>query len=475
MITQSLRTTAFCVYFTLTSLTFGQSPQDSPRPIPLTRPDMKRLLESVKIRTPRIPLPELTDDDRQQLGDQVTSYEARLRYHYLDRGDPAAASQGFSNRRGGRTQDPNMTLEDGFKVELFWIVSRVNNCQYCLGHQESKLLGAGRSENRIAALDGDWQDFTPTERAAYAFARKYTYQPHLLNNQDINSLKTYFTDAQIVEMMLSMAWNNSINRWKEGVGVPQNPDEGGYSRMSRIVNPQANSETDLQKFPRGSYLTPTDEAFQSRITQVAPISRDKITGEPTTAVVCERPDLESSIEVAERLEACRQRQSRLALVDPENTRKLMGLEADQHAAIPNWLRLMAHFPLEGVRRAQGLLEADSNTDLDPLLKAQLSWIVARNDRAWYAVGQAQKRLRELGQADEQIFALDNDWQRFSPGAQAIFRVAKNLAASPVVLTDVEIEEAVQLVGPATVVQTVNYVSQRAAFDRLTEAAGLPLE
>lgn len=480
---QFLKTISCGVLLALACPAFGQPPQDTPRPIPLTRPEMKQMLEDVKIRTPRIPLPELSEEDRQQLGDRAESYESRLRYHYLDGSSQASTSRGSStsssasaSRRGfARVQDPNMTLDNGFKVELFWIVSRVNNCQYCLGHQESKLLGAGRSENRIAALDGDWSDFAPAERAAYAFARKFTYQPHLLNDQDISSLKDYYTDQQIVEMMLSMAWNNSINRWKEGVGVPQSPDEGGYSRMARILNPEADPKANAEPLPHGSYLTPTSAAFQKEITQVAPLAFDKITGEPTTAVVCARPELESPEQVQQQLERCRERQPRLPLVDAEATRKLMGLDASGVDSVPNWMRLMAHFPVEGVRRAHGLLEAGSNADLDPLLKAQLSWIIARNDRAWYAVGQAQSGLREQGQSDEQIFALDNDWQQFTPGAQALFQVAKNLAASPVVLTDAEVSHAVELVGPAAVVQAINFVTHRAAFDRLTEAAGLPIE
>ena len=67
-----------------------------------------------------------------------------------------------------------MTLDYKFKVALFWIVSRTNNCQYCLGHQESKLLRAGMTEDEIAALDFDWKQFTPAEQAAFALTRKLT-------------------------------------------------------------------------------------------------------------------------------------------------------------------------------------------------------------------------------------------------------------------------------------------------------------
>jgi hypothetical protein len=98
---------------------------DKPPATPLTRPDMKRMLEDVKARKPRIPLPELTDADREKLGDSAANYESRLRYHYM----PAGESRGGGGG-GGRDSEPNMTLDYRFKVQLFWIVSRANNCLY---------------------------------------------------------------------------------------------------------------------------------------------------------------------------------------------------------------------------------------------------------------------------------------------------------------------------------------------------------
>ena len=65
--------------------------------------------------------------------------------------------------------DPNMTLDYAFKTMLFWIVSRSNNCVYCMGHQETQLPAFGVAEDRIAALDGDWSEFTLAERAAFTW------------------------------------------------------------------------------------------------------------------------------------------------------------------------------------------------------------------------------------------------------------------------------------------------------------------
>ena len=137
---------SLCLPFQL----LAEKPEETrPRPIPVTRPEAKRLLEEMKLRKPRIPLPAQTEEEKDKLGDQAGNYEARLRYHYLP-GLDSRGGFGFS-----REPDPAMSLDYPFKTELFWIVSRANNCQYCLGHQEMKLAVAGIREAEIAALDSD--------------------------------------------------------------------------------------------------------------------------------------------------------------------------------------------------------------------------------------------------------------------------------------------------------------------------------
>src|SRR5262245_12302725 len=292
----------------------ADEPLDTPRPVPLTRPDMKQLLEEMKSRKPRIPLPELTEEEKARLGDRGAGYEARLRALY---------TPGASDGRGGgfgKDNEPGMSLDYRFKTQLFWIVSRSNNCQYCLGHQESKLLGAGMSEDEIAALDGDWEQATPAERAAYVFARKFTVEPHRLTDADIDGLRPYYKDLQILEMILSMAGNNQINRWKEGVGVPQSPNGGGF-RSKDGTRPPADRPTENH-----SYLTPPSDAFKSRVTKVAPLARDEKSGEPTRQTVCRRPALESRAELEKALAAARKRSPRLPLVDEGKAREVMGAD-----------------------------------------------------------------------------------------------------------------------------------------------------
>ncbi len=449
---------------TAAGLVRAAEPAAAPRPVPLTRPEVKQYLEDMKARKPRIPLPELTDEDRAKLGDRADSYETRLRYHYMPGGD---ARGGFGGGFG-REPDPNMSLGYAFKTELFWIVSRTNNCQYCLGHQEMKLAVAGLKEEEIAALDGDWSEFTPAQRAAFAFARKITYEPHRLTGADVDQLRKYYKDLQILEMVLSTAGNNSINRWKEGVGVPQSKELGNFLRgAEKPVEPG-------RVLPTKSFLTPTPDKYKYAVTKVAPLRLDEKTGKPGRLAVCDRPPLESRAEVEKALEACRRRAPRLPLADEDKARALLPDDWPK-GALPQWVRLLANFPRDGKSRIVAVRAAEEKGDLTPLLKARVSWIIARQDRAWYAAGEARARLKNLGASDEQVYQLDGDWAGYTEAERGLFTVARKLAASPVVLTDDDVARAVRLAGPRDVVQLISYTTNRASFDRITEAAGLQLE
>jgi len=479
-----------CIAVLCAASAFAEEAVITPRPVPLTRPEMKQLLEDMKSRPLRIPIPELTDEDKAQLGERGTSYESLLRYFYMPPGEPSTyggASIGGRGTRGAnsgnapgnnaaspprdftRNADDQMSLSYPFKTRLFWIVSRTNNCQYCLGHQEQKLASAGMTDDEIAALDFDWELFPVDEQAAFAYARKLTYEPHRLCDEDIAALRKHYTELQILEMTMSVAWNNSINRWKEGAGVPQSQTGLGFFRRGESEPPKDRA------LPIESFVTPTSKRFESALSRVAAVARDPKTGAPTKQAISKRPPLESRNDVEAALTAARTRASRLPLVSEDDSQTALG-DLAPSGPLPAWFRLMANFPNDARGRIRGINAlVDDRGDLTPLLKAQVSWIIARQDRAWYAAGLVQQRLRQLGQTNDQIYALDGDWEQFSAADRSLFKFARRLAATPVALTDSDIAESLKLTSPLHVVQLINFVTSRAYFDRVTEAAGLPLD
>jgi hypothetical protein len=83
---------------------------------------MKRALEELKKANPRLPLPGLTDQEKQQSPNRRVVNNGRMRSLYLP--EDLRGSDFFRGR------DSAMTLDPTFKTMLFWIVARVNDCHY---------------------------------------------------------------------------------------------------------------------------------------------------------------------------------------------------------------------------------------------------------------------------------------------------------------------------------------------------------
>lgn len=227
---RKLWTLLLLVLFTVANRTaLAADATDEPRPTALTRPAMKILIEDMKSRKPRIPLPELTAEDKENLGERGGGYEGRLRYHYMPGGvGRGGGGGGFggagfgraAGRAGGGTRDPNVSLDDTFKVQLFWIVCRANNCQYCQGHQESKLLRAGQTEDQIYKLDGKWEDFKPTERALFTVAKKLAASPVVLTDAEVDEAVKLAGPRDVVQLVSYTTNRAAFDRITEAVGLP---------------------------------------------------------------------------------------------------------------------------------------------------------------------------------------------------------------------------------------------------------------
>ena len=432
----------------------------APPPVPVTREEMKKALEASKRNIPRLPLPAPTaeeiakaeaatklraeqaakdgrPDPARSLGGGIVN-NGRMRNLYLsDYGTGFGLMSGGSGR--GQGQDAT------FQTMLFWIVSRGNNCTYCMGHQEVKLASAGLSDDQIAALDGDWSEFTPKQHAAFAFTKKLTFEPHKITDADIDVMHANFTDAQIVDIITAVAGFNAMNRWTGAMRIPQEDH--------RV------------------YLTPTSPKYAQKISTVAQVG-DKTSGFVPPAPR-KRPALESRAEVEKALEAARTRTPRIAPAAASATKAALPEIANDHP--PQWMRLLAVSPQGAAGRAGSIVATEAKGKLDPRTKAILAWVTARHDRAWYALGHARERLMALGFSDDKIFALD-DWNTIeSEKDREVVRFAKTLAVDPALITDEDFARLKKHFSDQLIAEIVHQVAQDAGFDRITESAGLRLE
>lgn len=429
-------------------LSAGEEPQSTtPPPVAATRPELKELLEKSKHTQPRLPLPPPTEADLKEAAARggrgpMTGIinNGRMRKLYL----PAEVLGGGFLRE----PDPAMTLSNTYKTMFFWIVSRANNCAYCQGHQEVKLSGDGVTEETIAALDGDWSGFTPAEQEAFAFTRKLTYEPNRLADADLARLRRHYNDLQILEIITAVAGFNAMNRWTGALAIPQEDH--------RV------------------YLTPTPDAFKTARSLVAPLA-----DEPGPGTACARPldrgPLESGEQVAAALDACRNRSPRLPLASEQAARAMLPPEWSGSEALPEWVRLLANFPKGGKAWIAQTYFSRTKGRLSPRLKAEIAYVSARNDRAWYALGQAVRQLNAAGLSDAEIASLDRPGEKTPEPERLVLAFAAKLTVNPALINDADVASLRKHYSDHEVAEIIYHVTQAAFFDRLTEAAGLRLE
>ncbi len=416
---------------------------DGPPPVAATRPELKQFLEDSKHNRPRLPLPELTPEEREKAakGDWSVVNNGRMRRSYLP---PELAGGGLT-----RDPEPAMSLGYPFQTMLFWIVSRANNCTYCMGHQESKLAAAGLPEDRVAALDGDWSEFTEAERAAMVLARKLTLRPDTVNAADIEALRRHETDLQVLEVIVSTAGFNAMNRWTGALKIPQEEHR--------------------------DYLSATSAKYRDGASRVAPLSADR----PGSAMACaapsRRPPLESAEAVAKGLEACRGRTPLIPLASEAQARALLPADASGSVATQEWARLLANFPKAGGARIGLHLAAEEKGTLDRKLRAEIAYTAARLDRAWYALGHARRRLAGFGVTEAGVAALDGPLDAFAPGERAALALARKLTTDPALIDDADVAALRPHFTDKQVAEVIHQVAEAAFFDRVTEATRLRLE
>ena len=426
----------------------GWSAEKSDFGLTKTRPEMKQRIEGLKQREARIPLPALTPEEIAAGRRSVNN--GRLRSIYLP--ESWQSSRGSSASSSGRTgggQNVNAALAQAqqapdyaFKTRLFWIVSRTNDCQYCLGHQELKLKRAGMTDDQIASLDCKWTAFPANEQAAMTFTRNVTLTPHLVTTEDIAAMKRHFTDEQFVDILQTIASNNSTNRWTASTGIPQDKSFGGDEP----------SQLD----------TPTSDEFSKIETKVAPFDYKP------------RAAWESRAEAEAALAACRNRTPSVKLPAIETARQ--ALAADTPGVTPPaWVQAAAYSPASALRLWKHRQAIARDGKLDPKLKAQIAWVVSRENRAWYSMAHARTRLNALGVPDDVLFAIGASEDAFTPSERATFSFARKLTSAPHTIVDEDVAGLRKLFSDHEVAEILFLTCDANMFDRFTEMLRLPLE
>jgi alkylhydroperoxidase family enzyme len=414
-----------------------EAASNQPKSVPATRPDIKAALEALKDRQPRLPLPPASEGE-------PSVNNGRMRALYLPE---SWASGGSRPQQPGQPagvrwrRDPNARLDYALTRACFWVVSRGNNCHYCLGHQELALRHAGYDDDKVAAIDSDWAAFDPRQQAALRFARELTLEPQLVNDDDIKQLKKVFTDAEIIELTYNIARFNATNRWTDGLGIPQDRRFG--------------EETD-------DFTTPTSDNHERTTSIVAPATR------------ASRPPLPTLSEVEEALEDAALRLPRVKLPTDDEARKAL-TDIIGKRKPEEWERALSQLPVTGPSQVATINAIMDDEHLSPRLKAEISLISAVHNRAWCAVSFAVNRLIEQGVTHEDMVIMFEGDAASSPADAAAHRLAVKSTVNPHLISDADIADVRKHFSDAETAQIVQVICMANFFDRFTEALGLTIE
>ncbi len=99
---------------------------------------------------------------------------------------------------------------------IYFRVSQINGCAFCLDMHSKDLRVEGETEQRLYLLNA-WREapfYSDRERAALAYAEAVT----LLKNREVtdevfDAVNAHFTDEEIIDLTLAITTINSYNRF----------------------------------------------------------------------------------------------------------------------------------------------------------------------------------------------------------------------------------------------------------------------
>lgn len=111
------------------------------------------------------------------------------------------------------------SIEAPLRELIYFRVSQINQCAYCLDMHYKDARAAGETEQRLYGLSA-WQEapyYTPRERAAFAWAEAVTRS--VVPGELFAEVKKQFTDEEMVDLTLAITTINTWNRFN--ISFPQ--------------------------------------------------------------------------------------------------------------------------------------------------------------------------------------------------------------------------------------------------------------
>lgn len=107
------------------------------------------------------------------------------------------------------------SIEQSIFHLLYFRVSQINGCAYCLDMHSKDLRAAGETEQRLYGLNA-WREtpyFSARERAALSWAESVTKLTNgQVSDEVYNEVKEQFSEAELIDLTLAVTSINTANR-----------------------------------------------------------------------------------------------------------------------------------------------------------------------------------------------------------------------------------------------------------------------
>lgn len=119
------------------------------------------------------------------------------------------------------------TVEQPLLNLIYFRVSQINGCAYCLDMHSKDLRAKGETEQRLYMLDA-WREapmYTERERAALAWAEALTQiKGGQVSDAIYDEVKQQFSEAEIIDLTFAVITINGYNR----INIAFRPPAGTY-------------------------------------------------------------------------------------------------------------------------------------------------------------------------------------------------------------------------------------------------------
>jgi uncharacterized peroxidase-related enzyme len=100
------------------------------------------------------------------------------------------------------------------------VVSKINECRYCVAHHTPRLIEQGLAPEAVAnILEPEVPGFDEVDMLVRDFAVQVTNNFQYMRDQIFEDLKTHFTEEQIVELTLRTALCGFFNRFNDALQI----------------------------------------------------------------------------------------------------------------------------------------------------------------------------------------------------------------------------------------------------------------